>query len=217
MAHRISAWVAARLVLAMGVSACALVVLVPRETHADDSDEVQEWERSGEIVADDEGNLKGQKFGEVIARGDLTRTANGWVLVRTFENTSEEAQSLVVEEKMTKQLTAHYARVSPPAVTLVLRTQRAQLKPHETKTVGIMIPAAVSAQIDESARIKAAIEHEEKRMAESDEPANSAIMRQTYQDFRVAYLSPLPPGKRAAKPPETGVTRPTGLADFEGF
>jgi hypothetical protein len=203
--------------LSVGVAACVLIVIVPRETQADETDEVADWERAGEIVADDDGNSKGQKFGEVVVRGELTRAANGWVLVRTIENTSDEPQSLVVEEKMTKQLTAHYARVSPPAVTLVLRTQQARLKPHEVKRVGIALPKELGAQIDESERVQAMIAREEKRSAETEESGNPAILRQTYLEFRVAYLSPLPPGKRAAKPPETGVTRPMALADADGF
>ncbi|MEA2750051.1 MAG: hypothetical protein QOI41_4194, partial [Myxococcales bacterium] len=36
-------------------------------------------------------------------------------------------------------------------------------------------------------------------------------MRATYMTFDVEYLSALPPGATAARPVDTGVTRPAGL------
>jgi len=204
---------ACRLVLASGVALCTLVVFLPKNTHADDTDEVHDWERAGESLVDDAGNLRGHLFGKVLVKGELKRAATGWVLVRTFENTSEEVASAVVEEKLTEQLAAHYARVSPPAVTLALRTQRVTLGPHEKRTVGIPISAAVSQRMDTNAAILAGILREEQRASE-DHPPNLAIMQRTYQEYGVSYLSPLPPGKRAAREPNVGVTAPQVMAEL---
>lgn len=211
-ARRAALFFASRLILAAGIAASALIVFLPKNTHADDSDEVNDWERAGEYVTNDEGEYQGQMFGKVLVKGELKSTATGWVLVRTFENQSDEPQTAVVEEKLSQQLTANYARVSPPSVTLILRTQKVALKPHEKKSIGIIIPPAISAEMDRNAKIQAAIAQEQKRMAEDEtgeHPMNLALLQRTYTAYNVGYLSPLPPGKRAARDPNEGlVTKP---------
>ena len=96
------------LVRGLGAAVVAAVVLFPRVTIAD---EVSDEERRGEY--DEEG---GERFGAITIAGSLVATANspsGWALVRTYENKSDEAAHVVVEEQITRQTQVYGARVGP--------------------------------------------------------------------------------------------------------
>jgi hypothetical protein len=185
--------------LAVGVAVATLIVVLPKSTHADDSNAVEDWERQGEYVADEDGKFLGSKFGDVLVKGELKSTESGWVLVRSFENTSDEPRTLTVEERVSSVMTARFARVTPPATTLILRTQRVALKAHEKKSIGVSLPPEMSKEIDESRRITRAIAREEKLDETGADQPNWAFLNRTYKDFEVAYLTPLPPGKHAAR------------------
>ena len=71
--------------------ACAMVVLWPRTTRAQ---EIPDLERQGEWSED------GVEFGEIVVSGEIVADAKvqgGWALVRTLVNTSDEPQRCTVE------------------------------------------------------------------------------------------------------------------------
>ena len=188
------------LMLAGGTAAAILAVTYPRTTLAE---EIPDSDRQGEY--DDEG----MKFGNVVVKGELVADGSvpgGWTLVRTFENQSDQPEKCVVEERVLRTETMPGARVTPPPVAVVQRNQTFALGPHEKRKLGIVLPAAIGAQITAAKRRQAWVQREHDR-AMNAEKYDSPAMTATYMEFDVEYLTVLPPGATAEKR-DTGVTRP---------
>ena len=183
--------------------ALTLSTLWPRATFAE---EVADWERHGEWDED------GEKFGNIVVRGDLVADATvpgGWVLVRTIENKGDEAESCQIEERVLRTETMPGARVEPPPYAVLLRGVSISLGAHEKRSLGIPLAASIGAQITSNLQARAAIEKGQARAIEL-ERYRDPVFQRTYMSFRIEYLKPLPPGATVAKP-EQGVTRPMGM------
>lgn len=190
-----------RVVVASGVAAAALILFAPRDTRAvetiEDDERLGEWEE------------KGMRFGDIVIDGKLERTANGWVLVRTYENTSDEARRCEVEERLSTTQVAQGSRVEPAPVSLIVRNQVLALGPHEKRRIGVPIPASIGAQMDASAKTQAQIDAAMVRVMNGHNPdAYTSILGTTYARFDVKYFKPLPPGAVAARPHGTGMMPP---------
>jgi hypothetical protein len=202
MQHRLRT-LATTLMFAGGTAAVVLVTAWPRTTMAE---EIPDTDRMGEYEE------AGMKFGNIVVQGQLVPDGSpgGWSLVRTFENQSDAPEKCVLEERVLRTETMQGARVTPPPVAVVQRNQTIALGPHEKRKIGIRLPPAVGAQITAGMRRKAWIEQSQQR-ALAAERYDAPEMRATYMTFDVEYLSALPPGATAARPVDTGVTRPQGL------
>jgi hypothetical protein len=170
-------------ILAGAAMACTLVGLWPAPTCAE---EVPDSERAGEWTED--GLMK---FGEIVIQGELVADAKvpgGWVLVRTIANPTDEPQTTTVEERVMRQLSQVGARVdgTPLVASATMRTFK--LGPHETRKLGVALPASIGQAIAAGQRTR--------RIAESAGTREAAYDR-TYPVFTVQYLKPLPPGGTA--------------------
>jgi hypothetical protein len=180
-----------RALLALGAFATAFIVFFPRETQAE---EIPDYERQGEY--DDEGHLR---FGEISLKGELTKTASGWILVRTYENNSDEPQSCTVEERILEQETMRNSRVGPPTNAIITRTQVLKLGPHEKRSIGVTFSPEINAKMDESQRIQDIVNAAVARSAETGNYSRQSSL--FYTQFSVEYLKPLPPGATAERHP----------------
>lgn len=183
--------------------ALTLSALWPRTTFAE---AVTDAERQGEWDED------GAKFGNVVVKGELVADGtvpNGWVLVRTLENKGDEPETCQIEERILRTETMPAARVRPPPYAVLLRGVTVTLRGHEKRTLGIPLPASIGAQISANLRLLASIERGRER-ALTLERYRDPVFAQTYMEFEVEYLKPLPPGATVAKV-DTGVTRPMGM------
>jgi hypothetical protein len=159
-----------------GAAAVGLISLWSPPTQAI---EVADYERAGEWDED------GQRFGNIIVKGELVPTANGYTLLRTFENKSDEAESCDLEERVLRTESSAGSRSSPAPVAVIQRRQRVALKPHETKKVGVYLAPALERQVAENANLPQML------LARNDYST-------TYYTFAVDYLRPLQPGETAA-------------------
>ena len=184
-----------------GTAALILVVAFPRTTFAE---EIPDSDRMGEYEEE------GMKFGNVLVHGQLVADGSvpgGWTLVRTFENQSDQAEKCVLEERVLRTETMPGARVTPPPVAVVQRNQTIALGPHEKRKLGIVLPAAVGAQITAARKRQAWVERARDR-AMTAERYDAPELRATYMIFDVEYLTALPPGATAERRQDNGVTRP---------
>jgi hypothetical protein len=183
--------------LVAGVAtACALVVIWPRTTCAEeiaDADRAGEWSEEGE------------KFGEVVAKAELVADAKvpgGWVLVRTLANTSDEAQTVSLEERVVRRISLLDARVdgTPAVATATVRTFT--LAAHEKQKIGVALPASLGAEISAGQRTRAAAERSRDWMSDDGvaNPVKRAAYDRSFAVFSAEYLKPLPPGATAQRP-----------------
>jgi hypothetical protein len=169
---------------ALGAGVVALVVLFPKTTEAEaveDAARMGEWE--------DEG----QRFGSILVHGELVASANapgGWTLVRTYENKSDQAAECTLEERIESTESMNGARVTPPAVTVLARTQTLKLGPNEKKSIGTYIPAALGVAMTKAKTTQA--------WASAQLAAGRYDNEVSYAVYDVQYLRPLAPGETAA-------------------
>lgn len=176
---------------AVGTAAAALVVLWPRQTHAE---EIADWDRQGDYDED------GMKFGNILVKGELVadgKAPGGWALVRTLENKSDQTEKITVEERVLRTETMPEARVTGGSVAVVLRNQAIVLGPHEKRTIGIVLPKSIGEQITAGIKAKAWAERG-REQALATEKWDSPALNRTYMTFNVEYLKPLSPGDTAA-------------------
>ncbi len=189
-------------VRAAGTAAVVLTVALPRTTHAEpieDSERQGEWEEEG------------MKFGNVVVRGQLVAAASapgGWTLVRTLENKSDEPAHCVVEERIMRTETMIDARVGPSGRAVLLRNQPIALGPHEKRTIGVVLPAPLAAEIAAAHRSRVTIERAHERVITTG--TSDPVAQRTFMTFDVEYLTPLPPGATAVLPVDNGV-RPAAM------
>jgi len=189
------------LMLAGGTAAAMLVLAFPRTTFAE---EIPDSDRTGEYEEE------GMKFGNVVVHGQLVADGSvpgGWTLVRTLENQSDQPEKCLLEERVLRTETMPGARVTPPPVAVVQRNQTVALGPHEKRKIGVVLPAAVGAQITAGRRRQVWIERAQER-AVAAQRYDAPEMRATYMTFDVEYLTALPPGATAERRQDNGVTRP---------
>ena len=175
-----------------------LLSLAPRTTEAE---EIADYERSGEYDED------GQRFGDLVVSGKLTPDAKapgGWVLVRTLENKGDAPVECALEERVQSTLTMHGSRVDPPPTTAQLQTLRLTLKPHEKRKVGVLLPSGLAVDIGKAVKQQASVEAAIARELTADSPRGD-VFQKTWRTYHVDYLTPLPPGATAAKPPSDAV------------
>lgn len=184
--------------VAIASFALTLAALWPRATFAE---AIADSERQGEWDED------GAKFGDVVIRGDLVADGNGWVLVRTIENKSDEPRTCRVEERVSRTETMPGARVLPPPYTVLMRGVTITLAAHEKRKMGLPLPAAISAQITANMQLRTTIETKRAR-AIALEHYRDPVFDRTYMEFGVDYYKPLPPGATVAEPEPTLITRP---------
>ncbi|MFO0736691.1 MAG: hypothetical protein U0270_12475 [Labilithrix sp.] len=169
---------------AFGAGLVALLLLFPRRTQAE---AVEEYERRGEM--DDDG----QRFGAIVVRGELVPSANapgGWSLVRTYENRSDEAIEMALEEHVDRVETMAGARVEPPAVSVLARTQTLRLGPHEKRSIGTYLPEKLGREIAKARAVQAWVS--------AQMVAGKSDGDRTYDRYGVYYRRPLAPGETAA-------------------
>ncbi len=193
------------LMLASGTAAAILVATFPRTTFAE---EIPDSDRMGEYTDEE----MGMRFGNIVVKGELVAAGSvpgGWTLVRTFENQSDQPEKCVIEERVLRTETMPGARVTPPPVAVVQRNQTVALGPHEKRKIGIILPAAVGAQITAARNRQVWVEGARER-AEAAQRYDAPEMRATYMTFDVEYLTALPPGATAERR-DSGVTRPEAM------
>ncbi len=184
-------------VLAGAAMACALVVLWPRPTCAE---EISDDERRPDY--DENG---GPMFDGVAVTATLAPDAKvpgGWVLVRTIVNTKDEPATVSVDERIMREESQLEARVSGTSLVASATTRSFSLGPHETRKVGIALPAALGEAITAGDRTHAAAERAREHLG--DPGARGRVARaafdRTYRIYFVQYLKPLPPGATAKAP-----------------
>jgi len=173
------------LVQALAAGAIALMVLYPRTTQAED---VEDYDRVGEW--DDDG----QRFGSIVIHASLEPSPTapgGWTLVRTFENKSDEIAEATVEEHLQSTESLEGARVTPAPVTVLARTQKLKLGPHEKKSIGVFLPATIGPKITKGEQRHA--------LGRALMAAGKSDNDMTYEEFSVTYLRPLAKGETVAK------------------
>ena len=174
--------------------------------HATFAEVVSDFERMGE------SDENGEKFGEIVVRGDLVADGTGWVLVRTMENKSDEPQSYRVEERVMRTETKPEARVNPPPYAVVLRGVTLKLKPHEKRSIGLRLSDALSDEITMNAKRLASIESRRADAIMGDHYTDG-VFDETYMVFRVEYYRPLGRGDTAEQPdPASLAQRPEGYS-----
>jgi hypothetical protein len=175
-----------QLVRGVGAAVVAAILLLPRVTEAE---AVEDYEREGEFEDD------GQRFQSVVVNGSFVAAANapgGWTLVRTYENKSDEAAHIALEERVCEQWTMRNARVTPSPKTVLSRTQKVDLGPHEKKTIGVYLPESITTELTRTHKIKAGIDAQ---IAAGKYDMSSSV---TYNEFNVVYLRQLAPGETLA-------------------
>lgn len=170
---------------ALAAGVVALMVLYPRTTEAED---VEDFERQGEW------DETGQRFGAIVVHATLEASPTapgGWTLVRTWENKSDEVAETTVEERLESTESLEGARVTPAPVTVLARTQKLKLGPHEKKSIGVFLPPNIGPKITEGQRRHA--------IARAQMAAGKYDDDSTYEEFSVTYLRPLAKGETVAK------------------
>jgi hypothetical protein len=192
------------MVLAAGTAAVVLTFALPRTTHAEpvaDSDRQGEWAEEG------------MKFGDIVIQGKLVADGSvpgGWTLVRTLENTSDEAASCTVEERVMRTETMLNARVGPSARPVLQRMQTIALGPHEKRSIGVRLPESLGAQMTAAHRTRAIAQQAHSRVVMTGK--SEAAATRTFMAFDIQYLTALPPGATAEVPRDNGHIRPASYA-----
>lgn len=182
--------------LAGATMACALVVLWPSVTCAEeiaDEDRMPEYGENGQV------------FDGIAVTGELApdpKAPGGWVLVRTLVNTTDAPATCRVEERIMREESQLEARVNgtPTVATATVRTFA--LAPHETRKIGIVLPRALGEAIRDGERARLAAEKGREHAFEEGPRARAAraAYDRTFASYFVQYLTPLPPGATAKKP-----------------
>ncbi len=183
-------------VLAGAAMTCALVVLWPAPTCAEeisDEDRRPEW---GE---------EGATFDGIAVKAELVADAKvpgGWVLVRTVVNTKDEPASCSVEERVMQQEQQVGARTSGTPFVASATTRRFVLGPHEKRKIGVALPAALGEAITAGERRHAASQSASGAAWEDSARGRAAraVYDRPYLTYFVDYLKPLPPGATAKAP-----------------
>lgn len=183
--------------LAGATMACALVVLWPATTSAE---EIADEERMPEY-----GDL-GPIFDGISVTGELVADAKvpgGWVLVRTLVNTTDAPATCSFEERVMRQESQVDARVSGTPTTASATVRTVSLAPRETQKLQAALPVALGEAIRAGARARVAAEKAREHAWEQSPRGRAAraAYDRTFASYFVQYLKPLPAGA-TAKPPE---------------
>lgn len=167
-----------------GAALVAGILLLPRALQAE---EVSDEERHGEW--DDDG----ERFGSIVVKGELVASPiapGGYTLLRTYENKGDERERVTVEERVLLQEGDRGARTGAPTEPVLVRTQVLDLAPHQKKSIGTYLPAALAEKM---------VAAHKAQVAWDARAAAGFWGTGTMQMYSVDYLRPLAKGEVAMK------------------